>query len=88
MSVDADATKIGDDMMWNGEEIDEAVLVAGGRVVRAHLPRSIGRSRPGQATGLSILAMTPEKTIQMKPAKPVDRIANLAFEASLSAERR
>lgn len=67
VGLDADATKIGD-MMWNGEEIDEAALsrVVGLFALTFRDPSVVLDRVKGEPVYL-ILAMTPEKTIRMKP---------------------
>ncbi len=67
VGLDADATKIGD-MMWNGEEIDETTLsrVVGLFALTFRDPSLVLDRVRGEPVYL-ILAMTPEKTIRMKP---------------------
>jgi hypothetical protein len=67
IGLDADATKIGD-MMWNGEEIDEATMsrVVGLFALTFRDPSVVLDRVKGEPVYL-ILAMTPEKTIRMKP---------------------
>ncbi|HEX3341258.1 MAG TPA: DUF6352 family protein [Pseudolabrys sp.] len=67
VGLDVDATKIGD-MLWNGEDIDEAIM---GRVVglfrlRFRDPAIMTDKVRGEPVYL-ILAMTKDKTIRMKP---------------------
>jgi hypothetical protein len=67
VGLDADATKIGD-MLWHGEEIDEAII---GRVIGLFRltfadPSVVLEKIRGEPVYL-ILAMTGEKTIRMKP---------------------
>jgi hypothetical protein len=67
VGLDADATKIGD-MLWNGEDIDEATM---GRVVGLfrlsfHDPAVMTDNIRGEPVYL-ILAMSADKTIHMKP---------------------
>jgi hypothetical protein len=67
VGLDADATRIGD-MLWHGEEIDEAVM---GRVIGLFRltfadPSVMLEKIRGEPVYL-ILAMTGEKTIRMKP---------------------
>jgi hypothetical protein len=67
VGLDADATKIGD-MLWNGEDIDEATM---GRVVGLfrlsfHDPAVMTDKIRGEPVYL-ILAMSTDKTIHMKP---------------------
>ena len=67
VGLDADATKIGD-MMWNGEEIDEATMarVVGLFVLTFRDPSVVLDKVRGEPVYL-ILAMTGDKTIRMKP---------------------
>jgi hypothetical protein len=67
VGLDADATKIGD-MMWNGEEIDEATMsrVVGLFALTFRDPSVVLDRVKGEPVYL-ILAMTPDKTIRMKP---------------------
>lgn len=67
VGLDADATKIGD-MLWNGETIDEATMsrVVGLFVLTFADPSIVLERVRGEPVYL-ILAMTPEKTIRMKP---------------------
>lgn len=67
VGLDADATKIGD-MMWNGEAIDEATMsrVVGLFALTFRDPSIVLDKVKGEPVYL-ILAMTPEKTIRMKP---------------------
>jgi hypothetical protein len=67
VGLDADATKIGD-MMWNGEEIDETVMsrVVGLFGLNFRDPSIVLDRVRGEPVYL-ILAMTPDKTIRMKP---------------------
>ena len=67
VGLDADATKIGD-MMWNGEEIDAATMsrVVGLFALTFRDPSVVLERVKGEPVYL-ILAMTPEKTIRMKP---------------------
>jgi len=67
VGLDADATKIGD-MMWNGEAIDEATAsrVVGLFALNFRDPSVVLDKVKGEPVYL-ILAMTPEKTIRMKP---------------------
>jgi hypothetical protein len=67
VGLDAEATKIGD-LLWNGEELDEATM---GRVVALFRltfrdPSLVLDAVKGEPVYL-ILAMTPDKTIRMKP---------------------
>jgi len=67
VGLDADATKIGD-MMWNGEEIDEATMsrVVGLFGLNFRDPSIVLDGVRGEPVYL-ILAMTPDKIIRMKP---------------------
>jgi hypothetical protein len=67
VGLDADATKIGD-MMWNGDEIDEATMsrVIGLFALTFRDPSIVLDRVRGEPVYL-ILAMTSEKTIRMKP---------------------
>jgi hypothetical protein len=81
VGLDADATKIGD-MLWNGEEIDEATM-----------DRTVGLFRltfkdPGEMLDeikgesvYMILAMTPDKLIRMKPQNLVTGLPIRHLEA-------
>ncbi len=67
VGLDADATKIGD-MMWNGEEIDEATMSRViGLFALTFRDSSIVLDRVKGDPVYLILAMTPEKTIRLKP---------------------
>jgi len=67
VGLDSDATKIGD-MLWNGDEIDETTLsrVVGLFRLNFRDPANMLEKIKGDPVYL-ILAMTPEKTIRMKP---------------------
>jgi hypothetical protein len=67
VGLDADATRIGD-MLWNGEEIDEATMsrVVGLFSLTFHDPSVVLDKVKGEPVYL-ILAMTGDKTIRMKP---------------------
>ena len=67
VGLDADGTKIGD-MLWNGEEIDEATMarVIGLFRLTFRDPSVMLDKVKGEAVYL-ILAMTPDKLIRMKP---------------------
>ena len=53
VGLDADATKIGD-LLWNGEDLDEATMAQVIGLFRLDVPRSVGRARQGQGrAGLS-----------------------------------
>ena len=67
VGLDADATKIGD-MMWNGEEIDEATMSRViGLFALTFRDSSVVLDRVKGEPVYLILAMTPEKTIRLKP---------------------
>jgi hypothetical protein len=67
VGLDADATKIGD-MLWRGEDIDETIMnrVVGLFRLNFRDPVLMLDKVRGEPVYL-ILAMTPEKTIRMKP---------------------
>jgi len=67
VGLDADATKIGD-MLWRGEEIDEATMMRVVGLFRLNFgdPAIMLDRVRGEPVYL-IMAMTPEKTIRMKP---------------------
>ena len=67
VGLDADATRIGD-MMWHGEEIDEATMarVVGLFALTFRDPSVVLDKVKGEPVYL-ILAMTGDKTIRMKP---------------------
>jgi len=67
VGLDAEATKIGD-MMWNGEEIDEATMsrVVGLFTLTFRDPSVVLERVKGEPVYL-ILSMSPDKTIRMKP---------------------
>jgi hypothetical protein len=67
VGLDADGTKIGD-MLWNGEEVDEATMsqVVGLFRLTFRDPTVMLDKVKGEAVYL-ILAMTPDKLIRMKP---------------------
>lgn len=67
VGLDSDATRVGD-MMWNGEEIDEAIRsrVVGLFALTFCDPSVVLERVKGEPVYL-ILAMTPEKTLRMKP---------------------
>jgi Family of unknown function (DUF6352) len=67
VGLDADGTKIGD-MLWQGEDIDEAALscVIGLFRLTFHDPELMLEKVKGEPVYL-ILAMTSDKTIRMKP---------------------
>jgi len=67
VGLDADATKIGD-MMWNGEEIDEATMArVVGLFALTFRDLSVVLDKVKGEPVYLILAMTPDKTIRMKP---------------------
>lgn len=67
VGLDADATKIGD-MMWNGEEIDEATMArVVGLFALTFRDASVVLDKVKGEPVYLILSMTPEKTIRMKP---------------------
>jgi len=67
VGLDADATKIGD-MLWRGEDIDETIMTRVVGLFRLNFrdPAVMLDRVRGEPVYL-ILAMTPEKTIRMKP---------------------
>src|SRR5512143_2950532 len=67
VGLDADATKIGD-MLWNGDEMDEATMsrVIGLFRLDFRDPSVMIEKVRGEPVYM-ILAMTPDKTIRMKP---------------------
>ena len=67
VGLDADSTKIGD-MLWHGEDIDEAIMarVVGLFRLTFRDPSVMLDKVRGEPVYL-ILAMTPDKTIRMKP---------------------
>jgi len=67
VGLDADSTKIGD-MLWHGEDIDEAIMarVVGLFRLTFRDPSVMLDNVRGEPVYL-ILAMTPDKTIRMKP---------------------
>lgn len=67
VGLDADATKIGD-MLWHGEEIDEATMARVVGLFRLTFadPSLMMEKVRGEPVYL-ILAMAPDKTIRMKP---------------------
>jgi Family of unknown function (DUF6352) len=67
VGLDADATKIGD-MLWRGEDIDETIMTRVVGLFRLNFrdPAVMLDKVRGEPVYL-ILAMTPEKTIRMKP---------------------
>jgi hypothetical protein len=81
VGLDADATKIGD-MMWNGDEIDEATMsrVVGLFALSFRDPSVVLDRVKGEPVYL-ILAMTPEKTIRMKPQNLVTGLPIRHLEA-------
>lgn len=81
VGLDADATKIGD-MLWNGEEIDEATLsrVAGLFRLTFRDPSVVLDKVKGEPVYL-ILSMTPDKLIRMKPQNLVTGLPIRHLEA-------
>jgi hypothetical protein len=81
VGLDADATRIGD-MMWNGDEIDEATMsrVVGLFALSFRDPSVVLERVKGELVYL-ILAMTPEKTIRMKPQNLVTGLPIRHLEA-------
>jgi len=67
VGLDAEGTRIGD-LMWNGEDIDEATMsrVVGLFRLKFHDPSIVLDKVRGEPVYL-ILAMTPDKLIRMKP---------------------
>jgi hypothetical protein len=67
VGLDADATKIGD-LLWHGEEIDEATMASVVGLFRLSFsdPSLMLDAVRGEPVYM-ILAMSPEKTIRMKP---------------------
>jgi hypothetical protein len=67
VGLDADATKIGD-MLWRGEDIDEATMARVVGLFRLNFSNpSVVLDRVTGEPVYLILAMTPDKTIRMKP---------------------
>jgi hypothetical protein len=67
VGLDADATKIGD-MMWNGEDIDEATMArVVGLFALTFRDPSVVLDKVKREPVYLILAMTPDKIIRMKP---------------------
>jgi len=81
VGLDADATKIGD-MMWNGDEIDETTMsrVVGLFRLTFHDPSVMLDKVKGEPVYM-ILAMTPDKTIRMKPQNLVSGLPIRHLEA-------
>ena len=81
VGLDADATKIGD-MMWNGEEIDETTMsrVVGLFALSFRDPSVVLDKVKGEPVYL-ILAMTPDKTIRLKPQNLVTGLPIRHLEA-------
>jgi hypothetical protein len=81
VGLDADATKIGD-MLWNGEEIDEAAMsrVAGLFRLTFRDPSVVLDKVKGEPVYL-ILSMTPDKLIRMKPQNLVTGLPIRHLEA-------
>jgi len=81
VGLDADATKIGD-MLWNGEEIDEATMarVIGLFELTFRDPSIVLDKVKGEPVYL-ILAMTADKLIRMKPQNLVTGLPVRHLEA-------
>ena len=81
VGLDADSTKIGD-MMWNGEEIDEATMnrVVGLFRLTFRDPSIVLDKVKGEPVYL-ILSMTPDKLIRMKPQNLVTGLPIRHLEA-------
>ena len=81
VGLDADATAIGD-MLWRGEDIDEATLarVVGLFRLTFRDPSIMLDKVKGESVYL-ILAMTPDKTIRMKPQNLVTGLPVRHLEA-------
>ena len=76
VGLDADATRIGD-LLWNGEEIDEAAMARVVGLFRAHVPRSVGHARQGQRrAGLSDPRHDAGQDDPHEAAEPGDRPAD------------
>ena len=81
VGLDADATKIGD-MLWNGDEIDEATMLRVIGLFRLDFrdPSVMIEKVRGEPVYM-ILAMTPDKTIRMKPQNLVSGLPIRHLEA-------
>jgi hypothetical protein len=81
VGLDADATKIGD-MLWNGDDIDEATMsrVVGLFRLTFRDPSVMLDKVKGEPVYM-ILAMTPDKTIRMKPQNLVSGLPIRHLEA-------
>ena len=81
VGLDADSTKIGD-MMWNGEEIDEATMnrIVGLFRLTFRDPSIVLDKVKGEPVYL-ILSMTPDKLIRMKPQNLVTGLPIRHLEA-------
>lgn len=81
VGLDADATKIGD-MLWHGEEIDETTMsrVVGLFRLSFRDPSLMLDKVKGEPVYM-ILAMTPDKTIRMKPQNLVSGLPIRHLEA-------
>lgn len=81
VGLDEDATKIGD-MMWNGEAIDEATMSrVVGLFALTFRDQSVVIDRVKGEPVYLILAMTPDKTIRMKPQNLVTGLPIRHLEA-------
>jgi hypothetical protein len=81
VGLDADASRIGD-MLWNGEDIDEATMARVIGLFRLNFrdPAVVIDKVRGEPVYL-ILAMTPDKTIRMKPQNLVTGLPVRHLEA-------
>ena len=81
VGLDADATRIGD-LLWNGADIDEAAMsrVVGLFALTFRDPSIVLDKVKGEPVYL-ILAMTPDKTIRMKPQNLVTGLPIRHLEA-------
>jgi Family of unknown function (DUF6352) len=82
VGLDADATRIGD-RLWRGETIDEETRgqVAGLFRLSFRDPAAVSENLAGEPVYL-ILAMTPDKTLRMKPQNLVTGLPVRAHEAA------
>jgi hypothetical protein len=81
VGLDADATRIGD-ALWNGEELDEATMARVAALFRLTFrdPSVMLDKVKGEPVYL-ILAMTPDKTVRMKPQNLVTGLPVRHLEA-------
>ncbi len=82
VGLDSDGSRIGD-LLWNGEELDEATAGARGRAVPPDVPRS-RRSSMDKVRGdpvYLILAMTDDKLLRFKPQNLVTGLPVRHLEA-------